>query len=122
MGSSLEEVLAVLGEPDATVVGRNAFKDGILYKDIDGRRGSCYYARKRQAIRLFFLDYKVTALYLTALPAGSAYALNGGARVVGRVVGEGSKRVIRYSRVYYTQGRESYPARQNDPFIQNVRN
>ncbi len=66
VGSSLDEVIKVLGEPEQTVTGqKNWFTDDILYKDIEGRPGYCYYARKDQNIRLFFMDYKVCALYIT---------------------------------------------------------
>jgi len=65
-GSSLEEVLAVAGEPKETVVGQPCkYADGILYKDIDGRKGYCYYARRDKQVRFFFGDYKVGAIYLT---------------------------------------------------------
>jgi len=66
VGSTLEEVLKVLGPPTETVSGRkNTFKDGVLYKDIDGRKGHCYYARCDKGVRMFFLDNKVNALYVT---------------------------------------------------------
>jgi beta-lactamase regulating signal transducer with metallopeptidase domain len=49
VGSSLEEVLKVVGPPTTTIEGEpNAFKDGVLYKDIDGQKGYCYYARSDQ--------------------------------------------------------------------------
>ncbi|MHC4737425.1 MAG: HAAS signaling domain-containing protein [Planctomycetota bacterium] len=66
VGSSLDDVLAVLGEPIETIVGKaNQFKDGVLYKDIDGKKGLCYYGRSDQSVRMFFWGYKVTALYIT---------------------------------------------------------
>jgi hypothetical protein len=68
VGSSLDEVLEVLGQPTGTVVGEalpRIAKDGVLYKDINGRKGHCYYNRKDEGIRLFFFNYNVTALYLT---------------------------------------------------------
>ncbi len=65
LGSSLEEVLQVLGPPTETVVGKPlGFAPGVLYKDIDGRKGSCYYARPDQNVRCFFSAYEVTGLYL----------------------------------------------------------
>ena len=65
LGSSLEEVLAVLGQPAKTVTGEKlAFKPGVLYRDFDGEEGYCYYSRPEQNIRLFFKDYRVSALYL----------------------------------------------------------
>jgi serine protease AprX len=69
IGSSLDEVLDVIGQPTETVVGEAlqgaATRDGVLYKDIDGRKGYCYYGRKDQDVMFFFGDYKVTAIYVT---------------------------------------------------------
>jgi hypothetical protein len=66
VGSSLDEVLEVIGEPKQTVEGsRNEFEDGVLYKDIDGRKGHCYYGRADQNVRFFFGNYKLAAIYLT---------------------------------------------------------
>jgi len=66
VGSSLDEVLEVIGQPTETVQGQpNQFKDGVLYKDIDGKNGYCYYGRSDQGVRFFFRDYKVIALYVT---------------------------------------------------------
>lgn len=65
LGSTLDEVLATVGPPSETVVGKSlAFEPGVLYRDIDGKKGYCYYARPEQQIRCFFLNNKVTALYL----------------------------------------------------------
>jgi serine protease AprX len=67
VSSSLEEVLGVIGPPAETVVNqKNEFKDKVLYKDIDGRKGVCYYSRGDQNVRFFFGDYKVNALYVTS--------------------------------------------------------
>jgi len=66
VGSSLEEAITVLGKPIETVEGQPIeFKDGVLYKDADGRKGHCYYGRKDQGVRIFFADYKIAALYIT---------------------------------------------------------
>jgi len=66
VGSSLDEVIEALGQPEKTVTGqKNGFADGVLYKDIEGRDGYCYYARQEQHIRLFFVNNKVLALYIT---------------------------------------------------------
>jgi len=66
LGSSLDEVLAELGPPSKTVVGKPlGFEAGVLYKDIEGRSGHCYYDRPDQNVRLFFADNKVAALYIT---------------------------------------------------------
>jgi len=66
IGSSLDEVIELLGKPTETVQGKpNKFKDAVLYRDIEGRKGHCYYGRADKNVRLFFVNYKVTALYLT---------------------------------------------------------
>jgi hypothetical protein len=64
IGSSLDEVFDVVGRPAKIVEkGPNKFKDGVLYKDIDGTKGNCYYGRKDQGFRCFFTDYKVGAIF-----------------------------------------------------------
>lgn len=66
IGSSLKDVLGVLGKPRETVVGESLGNlDGILYKDINSRKGHCYYKRADQNVRIFFGDYKVAAIYVT---------------------------------------------------------
>lgn len=66
VGSSLEQALEVIGKPKQTVEGQqNDLKDRVLYKDIDSKEGYCYYARSDKGVRIFFLDYKVNALYVT---------------------------------------------------------
>jgi hypothetical protein len=66
LGSSLDEVLQVVGSPTETVVGKPLdFSAGVLYKDIDGKKGYCYYARPDQNVRCFFMNYRVVALYVT---------------------------------------------------------
>lgn len=66
IGSSLDEVLKVLGPPTETVTGRKAgWKDGVLYRDIEGMKGRGYYARSDQGVRIFFMDNRVMAFYLT---------------------------------------------------------
>lgn len=80
LGSSLDEVLEVVGPPAETVHGQpNAWADGVLYKDIDGKAGNCYYKRADHNVRLFFWDYKVVALYVTRsdYTAGGAFAWRG---------------------------------------------
>jgi beta-lactamase regulating signal transducer with metallopeptidase domain len=65
-GSTLDEVFEVIGYPKKVVQGEeNKFENGVLYKDIDGRKGHCYYARHDQDVRLWFLDYKIIAIYMT---------------------------------------------------------
>jgi hypothetical protein len=66
LGSSLEEVLQALGRPSKTMVGQAVdFAPNALYQDIDGQPGRAYYARPGQHVRCFFLNNKVTALYVT---------------------------------------------------------
>ncbi len=66
VGSGLEEVLRVVGRPKKIIEGKqNEFEDGVLYKDIGGNKGDCYYARFDQNVRFFFGDYKVVRLYIT---------------------------------------------------------
>ena len=71
LGSSLDDVLDVLGQPTDTVTGKPlGFDPGVLYKDIDGKRGYDYYARPDQNIRCFFQNNNMVALYVT-LDAGN---------------------------------------------------
>jgi len=66
-GSSLEEALAVLGQPVSTVEGAPiGGTDAVLYKDVNGKKGDCYYSRADQHVRLLFQDYRVTALCVMA--------------------------------------------------------
>jgi hypothetical protein len=66
VGDSLEKALGIAGKPTKTVEGQeNLFEDDVLYKDIDGRKGYCYYARTDQDVRLWFKDYKLLAIYMT---------------------------------------------------------
>ena len=67
-GSSLDEVIKVVGQPKEVVQGQAMPRidtDGVLYKDISGRKGYCYYQRRDHGVRFFFLDYNVIALYVT---------------------------------------------------------
>jgi len=74
LGSSLNEVLKVVGQPSETLVGKSlGFSAGVLYKDIDGRKGHCYYGRPDQDVRFFFRKNKVVALYVTLDDAKSAF-------------------------------------------------
>lgn len=64
-GSTLDEVLQVIGYPEKTVDGgKNELEDGVLYKDIDGKKGHCYYCRTDQNVRLWFNDYKISSIYI----------------------------------------------------------
>ena len=74
-GSTLDEVFEVIGHPEKVVQGeKNSFEDGVLYKDINGRKGHCYYARSDQNVRLWFLDYKIIAIYMTRSDYGEGAA------------------------------------------------
>lgn len=66
IGSTMEEAIALLGEPTETVTGqKNEFKDGVLYRGVDGEEGAGYYHRSDQKVRLFFAGGKVIAIYMT---------------------------------------------------------
>ena len=72
VGSSLEEVLEAVGKPKETVEGQSiGWEDGVLYQDINGRKGHCYYKPTGQNVRIFFANYKVTALYVTRSDFGA---------------------------------------------------
>ncbi|MHC4532388.1 MAG: SMP-30/gluconolactonase/LRE family protein [Planctomycetota bacterium] len=57
MGSSLEHVLSIVGQPKETVVGRRGSEDGVLYKDINGRVGWCQYKREDLNADFRFINY-----------------------------------------------------------------
>ncbi|HEY3320683.1 MAG TPA: hypothetical protein VGP72_09490 [Planctomycetota bacterium] len=83
-GSSLEDVIKVCGLPDNVIVGQpNKFLPRTLYKDIDGREGYCYYCRPDQHVRLFFRDYRLCALYVTAEDGTSGKNKTGATRQAG---------------------------------------
>ena len=64
--SSLEEALEVVGQATRTVEGRpNQYLEGVLYKDINGRNGFCYYKPADRNVRFFFSNYRISALYVT---------------------------------------------------------
>ena len=65
IGSRLEDVLEVVGQPKETVVNKPGYKDGVLYKDREGRKGTCYYARADKNVRMFFRNYKLISIFLT---------------------------------------------------------
>ncbi len=66
VGDSLEQALGVISKPTTIIEDQeNQFEDGVLYKDINGRKGHCYYARTDQDVRLWFADYKLLAIYMT---------------------------------------------------------
>ena len=65
IGATVEDALELLGPPDETVRGKNEYKNKVLYRDIDGRKGHCYYHRADQNVRLWFSRDKVIAIYMT---------------------------------------------------------
>lgn len=66
IGSTLDEALSVIGPPKETVTGKKIEGiNNVLYKDIEGQTGFCYYAVRQKGIRVFFRDYRVIAIYLT---------------------------------------------------------
>ena len=66
VGAELADVIKAVGEPTKTIEGgENQFEDGVLYKDIKGQKGRCYYARADKNVRFFFADYRATAVYIT---------------------------------------------------------
>lgn len=67
IGSSLIEVIKILGRPGKQLNGKsNDHQDNVLYRNINGQKGFCYYARGDQGVRCFFTKNKVSAIYLTA--------------------------------------------------------
>jgi len=55
IGSSLDEVLDVLGQPKETVEGKPiGWKADVLYKDAEGKKGLCYYRSGQHNVRMFF--------------------------------------------------------------------
>ncbi len=74
LGSTLEDAVDVMGLPAQTITGQpqsSVFRQsdnqsaGILYKDIDGKKGYDYYAQPKQQVRCFFMNDTVMALYVT---------------------------------------------------------
>lgn len=66
IGDSLDDALKVMGAPKETVASKTLnFEDGVLYRDIDGRKGYCYYHQANQKLRLFFANDKIVAIYVT---------------------------------------------------------
>jgi hypothetical protein len=66
VGDSIDDALKAMGAPKEIVVGEKlTFRDGVLYRDIDGRNGYGYYHRADLKLRLFFADDKITAIYVT---------------------------------------------------------
>jgi hypothetical protein len=74
LGSSLEEMLEIVGAPSETITGQPlTFEPGVLYRDINGEKGRAYYARPDKQIRCFFMRNKISALYMPlGEPSGTA--------------------------------------------------
>ncbi|UCD49117.1 MAG: M56 family metallopeptidase [Phycisphaerales bacterium] len=68
VGSTVEEVLAVMGAPKKTVQGKAidwSDSDTVLFRDIKGTKGHCYYHCPDQHLRLWFWNDKLMAIYMT---------------------------------------------------------
>jgi hypothetical protein len=68
VGSTVEQVLAVLGSPRKTVRGESinwSDSDNVLFRDIKGTKGHCYYRLPEQNLRLWFWNDKLQAIYMT---------------------------------------------------------
>ena len=67
--STLDEVLEIVGQPSETIVGQplslREAKAGVLYKDINGRKGRCYYRPLNQNLMIFFRNYKIDKIQVT---------------------------------------------------------
>ena len=64
VGATLQEAIEFLGKPKLVSGRPEKFKDNILYTDIDQRKGYCYYQNMELHIRLFFEEYKISALFI----------------------------------------------------------
>jgi hypothetical protein len=64
IGSSLEEVLAVLGSPKAVVEGGIRFLPGVLYKDFNGLKGVAYYSSQEKGVIVVLLNNRVAEMTL----------------------------------------------------------
>jgi len=66
VGSTVDELLAVVGAPAETVVGQPiAFeKDRVLFRDVDGETGRGYILFNSEGVRFFLLKDRVSAIYL----------------------------------------------------------
>jgi hypothetical protein len=102
VGSSLDEVLRLLGPPKAVFEQQpNGFVPGVLYRDIDGVRGVHYFASREHGVRVFFRDNQVCAFYLCRrellpdlpIPVPPAIAAYSDVRRIGGRVVEGGKNV-----------------------------
>lgn len=72
-GTTLNKVIRIFGEPIKTMTGVKkselaSFKSNVLYRDIGGRKGYCYYRKNKRGF--LFIDNKVSAFYYV-IGAGS---------------------------------------------------
>jgi beta-lactamase regulating signal transducer with metallopeptidase domain len=66
VGSPLEKAFEVLGKPKEIVDGqKNEFLENVFYKNIDGKKGYGYYAVPEKHVRIWVVDDRVKAIYLT---------------------------------------------------------
>ncbi len=72
VGTTLDEVFAVLGPPRKTVdnakvtEASRAREDGVLYQDLNGAKGNCLYRDQSQGVILYFAGHRV--YQVTLLP------------------------------------------------------
>jgi len=70
VGTTLEEVFQVLGSPAKTIENAkgpdalDALEDGVLYRDIDGKKGDCLYRSRSQSVALGFEENRVCWIML----------------------------------------------------------
>jgi hypothetical protein len=67
VGSSVEEVFEVLGQPKETIEGQEKSKISrydVLYKDIDGRKGHCFYESRKHGVAMWFVNDNVHELII----------------------------------------------------------
>jgi RNA polymerase sigma factor (sigma-70 family) len=66
LGSSLEDAVTFFGKPSETVTGEplDFRRNRVLHRDIKGETGYCYIHYRDMGIRMFFVGYRLRALYL----------------------------------------------------------
>jgi RNA polymerase sigma factor (sigma-70 family) len=64
--STLEDAISFFGEPSETVTGEpvDFSRDRVLYRDIKGETGRCYIHYRDMGVRMFFMGYRLRAVYL----------------------------------------------------------
>ena len=66
--TTIKETLALLGQPEKTVISKKINwqeSQNILFKDIDGHKGYCYYHVPEHHVRIWFANDKIIAIYMT---------------------------------------------------------